>query len=249
MDIVNSLHLTTHGIIWRVIDSLYPPLCIGCGRVGFEICPSCQQKIDTIGFDEICFFCGNFLEDRNKKHNCRNKKESSLTEIRTFGYYTGLLKKIIRDFKFNRRIAIIRDLTPQLKSYFLQWIPEIDLISPVPLTNQRKKQRGYNQSAILGKTIATLLRKDYSEKAIHRIRETHTQVGLNFQERTENVKGAFEADETVVKGKSILLIDDITTTGSTLNECAKAFLQSGAKEVVGFTLARAKFNGMNYRKE
>lgn len=247
MEIVRKaepLQLTPRDIVWHVINCVYPPLCISCGRIGFEICPDCRQIIDTIGLNEICFFCGRILEDNNKKHSCRNKRVFDLSEIKTFGTYTGLLKKIIRDFKFNRRIAIIRELIPQLTTYFSHWNPVFDLIIPVPLTSRREGQRGYNQSAILARTIADILGKEYSDKAIRRIRETRTQVGLNFAQRQENVRDAFMADEKIIRGKSILLIDDITTTGSTLNECAKAFRLSGSKEVIGFTLARPKFESV-----
>jgi len=242
--IVESLQLNRQDIVWKILNYIYPPLCIGCGHVGFEICPECSQKIDIIGFREICFYCGAFTENCNKNHVCRNKREFVLSEIKTFGYYTGLMRKIVRYFKFNRRVALIRDLVPQLVTYFSLWNPKLDLIVPVPLTNRRESQRGYNQSAILAKTIATFLKKEYSDKSIRRIRETRTQVGLNYTQRQENVRDAFEADGNIIREKSILLIDDITTTGSTLNECAKALCSSGAKEVIGFTLARPKFEGV-----
>jgi ComF family protein len=126
-----------------------------------------------------------------------------------------------------------------MADYFrgLDW--QIDLITPVPLSRGRKKQRGYNQAALLAKPMAWTLGHSYEPKALRRQRETRSQVGLSRDQRQENVAGAFRASPDVVSGKAVMVVDDITTSGSTLVACADALSQAGAEEIYGLTLARA----------
>lgn len=116
------------------------------------------------------------------------------------------------------------------------------MIIPVPLSRLRLAERGYNQAAMLAFPFSLLLEKKYQPSALKKIVETRTQVGLNIAERNTNMKNAFKANPDIVSGKSILLIDDVMTTGVTLNECARALLEARATEVNALTLARTKFN-------
>lgn len=238
----DSKKILSSNIPWKLINWLYPPLCIGCGSIGFEICDHCISHIERIDQTRVCPICGVDLQGKKSKHKHRGDNDFFLTQLKAFGYYCGLLKEIIQDFKYHRRVGILNDLMPPLMQFFESWNPDYEVVIPVPLSKERKRERGYNQSAILAKKIALLTGKPYSEKALFRIRDTHTQVGLNPYQRHLNVKDAFQADKNVVAKKSILLIDDITTTGSTINECAKSLRIAGTKNVFGFTLARAKAN-------
>jgi ComF family protein len=119
----------------------------------------------------------------------------------------------------------------------LQW--NVDVIAPVPLGLARLAQRGYNQSALVAKPLALALGVRYYPLALRRSRETHSQVGLSAVQRKENVKGAFEAKFNLVTGRSILVVDDVTTSGATLDACAAALFEAGARQVYGLTLARA----------
>ncbi|MGE5224806.1 MAG: ComF family protein [Omnitrophica WOR_2 bacterium] len=121
----------------------------------------------------------------------------------------------------------------------LKW--KIDVVVPVPLGVARLAERGYNQAALLARPVSLGMGLSYSSKALFRIRETRSQVELKASERKSNVKGAFQARSELVDGKHVLVIDDVATTGSTLGECARALLEAGAAQVVGFTLARASY--------
>jgi ComF family protein len=119
----------------------------------------------------------------------------------------------------------------------LAW--DMDVIIPVPLSDKRLSKRGYNQAALLAHPIALNMKLPYLPKALRRTRETSSQVGLSIEERRENVDGAFMAKENSVGGRSVLVVDDVITTGATLNAIAKALKNGGADRVYGLTLARA----------
>ena len=113
---------------------------------------------------------------------------------------------------------------------------------PVPLGNKREKQRGYNQAALIAKPLASSLQLPYNPQILSRTRETISQVELSLKERQQNVNDAFQANRQQIQEKNILVIDDVTTSGSTLNACAKALIANGAKAVYGLTVARAVLN-------
>jgi ComF family protein len=109
----------------------------------------------------------------------------------------------------------------------------------VPLARGRQNERGYNQAGLIARPLSMALGLDYESKALVRRRETRSQVGLSRAERHANVRGAFEAARRRVSGRSILLLDDVATTGATLSACASALYSEGAGGVYAFTLARA----------
>ncbi|MGB8213834.1 MAG: phosphoribosyltransferase family protein [Anaerolineales bacterium] len=115
----------------------------------------------------------------------------------------------------------------------------MNLVVPVPLGRQRMKERGYNQVALLAMPLAAIQGWRYSPRVLTRVRETRSQVGLSVAERKENISGAFQANPALVSGKTILLMDDVATTGATLSACSDALVKAGAKIVYALTLARA----------
>lgn len=119
----------------------------------------------------------------------------------------------------------------------LNW--DVDLMIPVPLGRNRLKERGYNQVALVAEPLAYLTGLDYSPRALWKSRETRSQVGLNIAQRRENVHGAYQAEPKIVRGKSVVLMDDVATTGSTIFSCTEALLFAGARDVYAITIARA----------
>ena len=117
------------------------------------------------------------------------------------------------------------------------WQPE--LVMPVPLSEKRQTQRGYNQAARLAYPLSLKLRLPLNTSGLVRMHETKSQVSLSFQERQVNVRGAFLADPNVVKDKVILLIDDVFTTGATMNAAASALQEAGCAQVFALTAAKA----------
>jgi len=130
----------------------------------------------------------------------------------------------------------------QMVDFFhsLQW--QVQAVLPVPLGKKRLKERGYNQVGLVARPLAYNVGMEYIPQALRKTRETRSQVGLSASQRHENVKKAYQADPVAVKHKSVLLMDDVATTGSTISECTESLLAAGAKEVYVLTIARALSN-------
>lgn len=226
--------------IWKIIDVFYPPFCCYCGVIGHEICPDCFSQIRTISFDHICSKCGKPL---NFLSHCTRKEHDGFffQQARSWGEYSGALKTILRRIKYERGIGLVRYLASPVSNSINEWGITFDFIVPVALGTKRQVERGYNQSECIARSVASQLKKPILPSALKRTRETISQVGLDFEQRKQNVKDAFTADPALCKDKNILLLDDITTTFSTLNACALALQTAGAKSVYCFTVARTIF--------
>jgi ComF family protein len=124
---------------------------------------------------------------------------------------------------------------------FLQTNWQVDAITPVPIGVVRKAERGYNQSSLLARPLALRTGIEYLPKALMKVKDTPSQVGLTVHQRHANVKGSFQAQPVFVKGKRMLIVDDVCTSGATVEECSKMLLEAGAVEVYAITLARALF--------
>lgn len=119
----------------------------------------------------------------------------------------------------------------------LQW--PVDIMIPVPLGKKRLKERGYNQVGLVARPLAYQIGLRYEPEALWKTRETRSQVGLNVSQRRDNVNNAYQANPDIVKRKSVLIMDDVATTGSTISACTEALLSAGAQEVYVLTIARA----------
>jgi len=147
------------------------------------------------------------------------------------------LASLIRLFKYEGKVKLGRFLSDLIIDRCLP--PQFDIIVPVPLHSKRLKERGFNQSFLLAHQINKKLSLPVIADDLQRIKWTRPQVELDWRERASNVKGAFTLiDNEEIKGKEVLLIDDVYTTGSTVNECARVLKKAGAKKVYVATVAR-----------
>jgi ComF family protein len=153
--------------------------------------------------------------------------------------FEGPIREAVHELKYRHNVGLGEILAKQLVELVgsLNW--DVDYIVPVPLGSKRLQERGYNQVMLLARPIAWELDIPLKRKALTRTRETRSQVGLSREQRITNVQNAFTAKEHVINGKRILLVDDVVTTGATINACAKALKEAGVKKVFAATLARA----------
>ncbi len=169
---------------------------------------------------------------------CRKSPPRYLS-LRSWSAFEGPVRQALHRLKYRRDIGLGEALTPQLSRYVMSLAWPINSVVPVPLGRKRLQERGYNQVALIARPLALALGAPFDQRAVARVRETRSQVGLARRERQENVRDAFMAIPTRVRGRSILLVDDVATTGSTLSSCAAALYSAGARDVFALTVARA----------
>ncbi|NLB55481.1 MAG: ComF family protein [Lentisphaerae bacterium] len=202
------------------------------------LCPDCAGKIDVIG-KIACKRCGAPL-DSEICGECRGKR-FHFDSANCYGYYAGVLREAIHQYKYSGN----RQLAPQLGSILsTTWKErdqqiEVDFIVPVPIHRQRERERGFNQSLLLAEIVSKDLSLPVLQHGLLRTRATKPQVNLALEDRGNNVKGAFTPGSDSVEGKNLILIDDVFTTGMTLDEAAKTLKTAGAASVHALVLARS----------
>ncbi len=237
------------GSFWRdFLDFFLPPKCPLCGTVSSSHphgrpCPACLLRIPFIGHPR-CPRCGRgYSTEAGEDHLCG----TCLTEGRTFyrarsiGAYEGLLLETIARFKFRGVSYLANPLGALLAEFEDPEFPfgEFELLLPVPLHPQRLRFRGYNQSLLLARRISRHRSIPLNFTALVRTRPTQPQTQLSGPERQKNIRGAFAVrNPAAVQGKKVLLIDDVFTTGATVQECARVLLRAGADRVDVLTVAR-----------
>jgi ComF family protein len=229
-----------------VLDLVYPRACGGCdGELDGpgHLCWSCQAAISKIG-PPLCAICGDAaagrIDDEFICHVCADDRPG-YDIARSACRYDGPLRDMIQAFKYNHALWYRDELAELLRACVdVHYdMARIDAVASVPLFHARRRERGYNQAAVLASALARKIRKPLMRSALTRTRPTPTQTHLTARDRLPNVKGAFEPRRPErLNGKTILLVDDVMTTGATLSECARALKNAGAKAVYAVTLAR-----------
>jgi competence protein ComFC len=202
------------------------------------LCAACEKE-NKIG-DAPCHQCGRDLE----MCSCPADGFFPFDEIVCVYYYKGGAKDAMHRFKFQNKkyyAGTFAKLLAERIGKFLD-AAAIDAVLPVPMSKESERARGYNQSALLAGKVAEEIGKPHLKGVLLKPAPTRVQSGLSLKERKENVKGAFQvADQKAVRGKRLLLIDDIITTGATLSECARVLKESGADRVFAAALCATEF--------
>lgn len=207
-------------------DLLFPPHCVFCGRVvspGTRVCRKCAEETVRTGGTRYM----------NLSANGENIRCAALY------VYSGAVRKSIIDFKFNGRKEYARFYAEKLAEQVPESFPEVrfDAVTPVPISGERKRKRGYNQSELIARPLAGLLGVSCAE-LLYKKRDNPEQHMLDKKQRRRNVRGVYGAVGTRAEGKTVLLVDDIVTTGATLSECAGVLYGAGAKLVVCAAVAQ-----------
>ena len=236
-----------NAFLQKIIDLLLPPRCLLCGKIMVDrngLCPECFNTINFISAP-YCAKCGQPLPPENAKPgmlcpHCLADNRSPFRMNRAVVKYDDSSKPLILNFKF-------RDHTENAP-FLAQWLAlggkdifkaGVDVMIPIPLHYTRLLKRRYNQSALLAKELSKLTGIPVDFKSVIRHRKTRPQVEFSGHERVKNVKNAFMVkNPQEIKGRKILLIDDVMTTGSTLKECALTLKAAGAQSVDSLTVAR-----------
>jgi ComF family protein len=159
--------------------------------------------------------------------------------MRSWAVFDSPVQNALLTIKYRRNIGLGDSIAVQMAEFARSLGWAVDLLVPAPLGRERLSERGYNQVGLVARPLAYELGWEYEPKALRKIRETRSQVGLTASQRRENVSKAYQADPVKVNGKNVLLMDDVSTTGSTITSCVEALLSAGAREVYALTIARA----------
>ena len=228
---------------------IYPPTCAGCGQPlhserSEPLCPECLKTLEFIA-EPYCPVCGiPYAKEMPNPHLCGDCLSGihHFDRARSTGFYRGSLREVLHRFKYGAQTSLARPLAHMLiaPGRQLARLHKIDFIIPVPLHPKRLRQRSFNQASLLARRLGSALNISVDYASLQRSRWTEPQTGLTRRQRATNVKGAFRLKTPEkVRGKGILLLDDVFTTGETVNQCVRVLKRDGgAKEVVVLTVAR-----------
>ena len=219
----------------KILNLIYPPMCGICGKFNDDfLCPKCQKILEN----EAVFGIDKYEKIKIEK-NLQERKY--FNEHLYIFEYEGIIRRIILKYKFEDKAYLYKTFVNFLlkNKNFFEFIKKYDTIIPVPISRKRRAMRGYNQSELIVKEIANFTNLKEESDCLFKIKNVIEQSKLNKEERQKNIQGVYELrnKEKLYKNK-ILLVDDIYTTGSTVNECSKVLRGAKPKQIGIFTIAK-----------
>lgn len=233
-------------IIKKAVDIVFPPRCFSCHVLVAEhgaLCGDCWSSVQFIN-TPLCYACGfPFDYDLGEGALCASciAKRPSYHQGRSVMYYDASSSHLITRFKYADKTHVAQSLARLMAKAGQELLEKSDFILPVPMHKFRLFKRRYNQAALLANALGQLSDIKVLHHALIRYKNTPPQASLTSKQRYSNVKGAFTFDKhfrNVIEGKNLLLVDDVTTTGATLEACSNVLLQSGAEQVNVLTVAK-----------
>lgn len=226
-----------------ILDLLFPPRCVGCKKRSAWFCNACLAAVSRIA-PPLCRCCGEPLERPGARpgdlcYNCR-REPLQIDGIRSVALFAGPLRQAVHHLKYTGQRDLASALGRLLAEYWQDNRLPADVLVPVPLHASRQRERGYNQAALLAQELAAAAGLPVIEGCLVRARQTASQMTLKRVERKTNVRDAFACVDDRLASRQVLLLDDVCTTGATLEACAVACRQAGARSVWALTLAREK---------
>ena len=221
--------------------------CSVCRRENFSDRTVCDECYALLPFndDSICGHCGRATAYPTEYCDYCKNKETFVDQARSAYKYEQPIKGLIYRLKYDGEKYLAEELALEMHKVFIKSIGFADCIVFVPSTAKKLEERGYNQSKVLAEEISRLTQIPLID-AVQKVKETPSQVGLSLKERKENLKGCFKVVERAeVKGKRVLIIDDVLTTGSTLETLGEKLKKAGASQVIALTVASVCFKNEN----
>lgn len=247
------IRLGEGGVIIKedLLQLLFPPRCPVCDgileaeliRAGELVHPLCEERLYPVG-DDYCLQCGKPLQQAEREYcfDCRKKLDNRQVfhckQGRAVYVYRGDIRKTMYRFKYSNRREYARFFAEKAAQQYAGWIRRcgVEAVVPVPMYARKKRRRGYNQAEVFGRELARFLGIAFEPKGVRRVTNTRPQKLLSAQERKKNLEKAFQAAEFIVNYKCVLVVDDIYTTGSTVETVAEVMRRSGVENVYFLTL-------------
>jgi competence protein ComFC len=221
----------------RIVDFLFPRWCVGCGREGEFICPSCRRSLPRV-MPPLCPRCGKPRPSGTLCPTCVSW-QAEIDGIRSPFRFDGVMRQAIHQLKYRNLRALAEPLAKLLNDYLATNPIPGEVLVPVPLHQKRLRERGYNQSRLLAKELGKLTNLPVVDDCLIRQRHAPPQArSSTVEERRRNVAGAFVCRDHRLQDKQVLLIDDVSTSGATLDAGAAALKAARATSVWGLVLAR-----------
>jgi competence protein ComFC len=235
---LSSLTSTAHDLVDAVLEIIYPIHCGGCGKAGDAICGDCLDSLRIVDETSTCPVCGRWIGKKTVCGECIQKKRGFQEGYYGF-YFEDKLRDAIHSFKFEGRKDVGKRLVYAINAKITSFSDRFDCIIPIPVTEKRLKERGFNQSFIIGDEISKITGKPIYHSILYKAKETMDQFSLHRDDRRKNIKGAFAARKVErIKAKRVLLVDDLFTTGYTAKEASGVLKKAGARSTLFFALAR-----------
>lgn len=225
-------------VLESVLAILCPLTCGGCGLEGKALCDTCLASFSRIKDDQSCPLCGREMGTRAVCGSCMSGKR--YYSAGHFGFsFEGNLREALHSFKYNGRKDVGRLLVHLLSGKILAISDMFEIIIPLPVTEKRLKERGFNQSYIISEEIGRITKRPVVHSVMRKTKHTPDQASLTREERKHNVKDAFSVrNAKILTGRKILLVDDLFTTGNTAAEASKTLHAAGPDSITFFALAR-----------
>ena len=219
------------------LDLLFPQWCVGCGKEGEFICYSCRRSLPRI-MPPLCPMCGKPQPSGILCSGCVGW-QAEIDGIRSPFRFDGVMRQAIHQLKYRNLRALAQPLAGLLQDYLVTNPVPGEVMVPVPLHQKRLRERGYNQSSLLAKELGKLINLPVVDDCLIRQRQAPPQArAATVEERRSNVVDAFSCRDRRLQDKQVLLIDDVSTSGATLDACATVLKANGATSVWGLVLAR-----------
>jgi ComF family protein len=223
-----------------LLDLLFPPRCVNCKAGANWFCDACLGQVPYLNHP-VCARCGTPAAGNAPCNQCGAHPLTAIDAIRSAAYFEdNPVRPAIHFLKYREHKAVAVVLGRILADAVNRFTIPADVIMPVPLHPSRYRERGYNQSALLAHALGQVLSIPVDTSTLYRTKKTKTQMTLTAAERRENTHGAFACKNERLARQTVLLIDDVCTTGSTLDACALALKESGVACVWGLTVAKAR---------
>jgi len=234
----------------ELADMVYPRSCAICQNTctgpGRYICWTCQGQIEYHSIQNFCNKCGrSFPGVASAPFTCLDcrKRQPAYTAARSTAHFSGPVRDLLHIFKYRKGSWLAEDLTRMLEACVQHHFPQenIEIVCPIPLHNRRQRERGYNQSQLLGKRLAERLDIPCFGDLLRRTRYTRSQTFLTADERWRNAQGIFAVNPLLkewLRERTVLVVDDVMTTGATVESASRTLLRGGAGRVLVATVAR-----------